>query len=196
MKDFESSHSLEAVFHEPLESYLFLMEGEQGKACRRIYDDNRDRINNAPGSRGAHHAWAGGYREHVEQTMAYFTQLYLITPQTHLPSEERFTLSEGLVVLFLHDIEKPFMYEMDKHGHIFKNPAFSSKEDRGQFRQNVLKRYGLELTDNQENALLHVEGVRDEYYVPGQRIDSPLAALCHAADNVSARALYNFSKQA
>lgn len=195
MKEFERSQH-EGAFREPLEHFLLQIEGEQGEICHDIYKDNMDRINTAPGSRRAHHAWAGGYREHLEQTMHYFTQLYYATPQTHLPPEERFSLSEGLVVLFLHDIEKPFMYDIDQHGAISKNLSLSNKEEREQFRRDLLERYGLELTDNQDNALAHVEGVRDKDYRPGERVDLPLAALCHAADNLSARALYNFSKRA
>jgi hypothetical protein len=159
--------------------------------------DHLERLNTAPGSREAHHAWEGGYKEHVIQTFALATEIMASFEKNawldHLPEEERFSLSDALTVLFLHDIEKPFIYEISADGEI-NTVKRMTKADRKVFRAWVVDTYGFELSPTMENALLYVEGVRDEYYVPGERADQPLAALCHAADNLSARALYNFGR--
>lgn len=107
-----------------------------------------------------------------------------------LPDEEYFELSDVLTVLFLHDIEKLFIYGFDEEGRVVPQVDMS-KQERKAFRADMIEQYGFELTLTMENALLHVEGVRDAYYVPGERADQPLAALCHAADNLSARGFYS-----
>lgn len=153
----------------------------------------RDRLLTAPGSRGAHHAWHGGYQEHIRQTMRITEANFRLMQQDGvfetLPEEERFTLSDALTVMFLHDIEKPFIYGFDSEGEI-KTVHKMTKPDRKQFREEIINKYGFEITPAMANALQYVEGVRDSDYVPGKRVDGPLAALCHVADTFSARAFY------
>lgn len=169
-----------------------------GPNSHAVYDfihdaDHRARIDWAPGSRDAHHAWEGGYAEHLRQTMWIAAHTFELFEQSgrleELPDEEYFDLSDALTVLFLHDIEKPFIYDFD--GSRVVKVVDMPKAERKAFRQEVIEKYGFEITPTMENALLHVEGVRDEHYVPGERADQPLAALCHAADNLSARGFYS-----
>ena len=86
--------------------------------------------------------------------------------------------------MFLHDIEKPFLYSA-------MLPEYMGKESRQQFREHLYSEFKFEFTPNQVNALTYVEGARDADYVPGERPERPLAALCHAADFLSARVMYN-----
>ena len=181
------------------EEWLGYIEGENGQAVRRFMeiDENRHAILTSPGSRDAHHAWRGGYQEHIRQTMIVAYTLYQLMLDLGrfetLPPEEQFSFSDALTVVFLHDIEKPFIYHMGADGEVGKLIAMT-KAVRKEFRQSVVDAYGFAITPTMANALLHIEGVRDEYYVPGERIDQPLAALCHAADNLSARALYDHGR--
>jgi hypothetical protein len=181
------------------EEWLGYIEGENGQAVRGFMaiDENRHAVLTAPGSRDAHHAWRGGYQEHIRQTMIVAHTLYQLMLDLGgletLPPEERFSFSDALTVVFLHDIEKPFIYHMSADGEVERLVAMT-KAARKEFRQSVIDTYGFTITPTMANALLHVEGVRDEYYVPGERIDQPLAALCHAADNLSARALYDHGR--
>lgn len=172
--------------------WLEEVEGPNSLAIRSFMSDadHRARLAWAPGSREAHHAWEGGYAEHLRQTMWMAEHIFELDEKAgrmnELPPEERFTLSDALTVLFLHDIEKLFIYDFDENGSVIKLVDMP-KPERKAFRAAVIEDYGFEITPTMENALLHVEGVRDEYYVPGERADQPLAALCHAADNLSAR---------
>ena len=179
-----------------LNDWLEVVEGENCSAVSRFMDDydHMERMLWAPGSRAAHHAWEGGYAEHLRQTMwiaAHNFELFERSGRMEeLPEEEQFTLSDALTVLFLHDIEKPFIYEFDANSDVVK-VVDMLKNERNEFRQTIIGKYGFVITPTMENALLHVEGVRDEHYTPGKRADQPLAALCHAADNLSARGLYD-----
>ncbi|MEO5950535.1 MAG: hypothetical protein ABIQ04_03745 [Candidatus Saccharimonadales bacterium] len=179
------------------EDWVECIEGENGAAIEILLDDqdHRSRLGTAPGSRDAHHAWQGGYVEHVRQTMFFAAQNFLFMQQSgvlsSLPDEEQFDLSDALTVMFLHDIEKPFMYRIDNDG-LIETTTDMSKDERKTFRQSIIDTYGFVITPTMYNALQFVEGVRDSAYIPGKRADEPLAALCHAADNLSARAYYTY----
>ncbi len=195
--DFEPERKQRSI-DRTFEEWLDLIEGQNAEAVKRFLDDkgNARRINTAPGSREAHHAWEGGYREHIRQTMMLVARDFNLMTEVGLietlPEEERFTLSDALTVMFLHDIEKPFMYEMQPDGSVRKLLGMT-KAERKDFRDGVIASFGFNITPTMENALKFVEGVRDEDYIPGERADQPLAALCHSADNLSARAFYDFS---
>lgn len=186
----------QAEAEQSLECWFEKIKGENLRAVLRFIndDDHRERIGRAPGSRDAHHAWEGGYEEHLRQTMWIAASNFELFERSNyiqeLPEEEQFTLSDALTVLFLHDIEKPFIYDFDEDGKVVK-VVDMPKAERKAFRAGMIEKYGFVITPTMENALLHVEGVRDEYYVPGERADQPLAALCHAADNLSARGFYS-----
>ena len=179
------------------EEWLTRIEGVNGEIVQRIMamPELRALIDTAPGSRGAHQAFKGGYAEHIRQTMLIASHLYELTVETQLfdqlPSDEHFTESDALLVMFLHDIEKPFLFGIDSAGDIVSQQHLT-KAERTRFRADFIERFKFQLTENHLNALQYVEGVRDTDYVPGSRADKPLAALCHAADNVSARGYYNY----
>lgn len=178
------------------EDWLDRIDEPNQEAVNYFFEDsdNAMRVGWAPGSRAAHHAWEGGYKEHLRQTMMIVAQNYPLFVGTgraeELSEDEAFTLSDALVVMFLHDIEKLFIYDFDDAGNVV-SLVHVTKAERKQFQRAIIEHYGFILTPTMENALLHVEGVRDEYYIPGERVDQPLAALCHAADNLSARGFYD-----
>jgi hypothetical protein len=125
----------------------------------------------AAGSSHNHQAWKGGYLDHVTETMNIACWLYETSPRP-LP----FKLEETLVVLFLHDIEKPF-----KGQHVWP-----TKEDRRQFRETFIQQNQIGLTEEQKNALRYVEGEYDDYSNTERKM-GPLAAFCHCCDIASAR---------
>ena len=93
-----------------LEQLLHFLAEPQRTACGRLLEDNRERFLGAPGSSHNHQAWPGGYGDHVTETMNLAIVLYgRLGGLRPLP----FTLADALVVLFLHDLEKPWRYERD-----------------------------------------------------------------------------------
>lgn len=179
--------------------WLETIEGPNKAAITRLldYGDHRQRLERAPGSRSAHQAWQGGWVEHERQTMMIATHLYELFEMTgrfdELPEGERFSLSDAYVVMLLHDIEKPFVYDFDENGAIIiKNPM--SKQERKEFRREMIEQFGFILTPTMVNALKYVEGERDVDYVPGGRAEQPLASFCQVTDNLSARAFYDHGR--
>jgi hypothetical protein len=75
---------------------------------RRVLHENRPAFEKAQGSRYNHQAWPGGYIDHVTETMNLARVFYqALNEHRGLP----FSLSDALIALFFHDIEKPFRHE-------------------------------------------------------------------------------------
>jgi hypothetical protein len=145
--------------------------------------NNQERFESAHGSTHNHQAWAGGYLDHISEVMNIACQLYnTFDTLRKLP----FELYEALEVMFLHDIEKPFKENgclLDETG----NKTEATKANRKAFRRNMIGKYGVRLTEEQDNALEYVEGVPDSQYTPGERTMGELASFCHCCDILSAR---------
>lgn len=148
----------------------------------RLIHDNISALMVARGSSRNHQAWEGGYLHHVVETMNIACQLYLTFNKLRtLP----FELSEALEVMFLHDIEKPF--KIGKLLYYDGRQTEATKENRKLLRANLITKYAILLSAEQENALRYVEGVPDSEYTPGERTMGELAAFCHMVDIASAR---------
>lgn len=173
------------------------------ESCCRLLDTNWDLFHRAPGASFNHHNWVGGYIDHITETMnlfyMFYHQLAVTGRLAQLPEDEQFTLGDGLLVMFLHDLEKPWRFVIrdgqpviDANGRIQVRPGLDTKEDRKRFADQKILQYGIKLTPYQRHALDFVEGIRDHQYSPHDRVMRPLAALCHASDMLSARLFYGF----
>lgn len=160
-----------------LEDLLLFIEGPNQAACRRLLKENRERFERAWGSSHNHQAWLGGYLDHVTEVLNTALLLYeTMDAQRRLP----FTFGDAVLVLYLHDVEKPWKGEV----------KFADKVARRAFRRQLLIEHGIVLTAEQQNALRYVEGEGDDY--SGQRrVMNELAAFCHICDVASARIWFN-----
>lgn len=188
-----------------MDELIDMMEEPNRSACHRIIAENRELFQLAPGSTHNHQDWEGGYWDHVLEVMNLWVLLYETFVATgrlsQLTPEEQFSRADGLLVLFLHDIEKPWRClwvdgrpAKDKDGHLTVSPNLKSKAARKSFAERKIRQYGIVLSPHQANALRYVEGIRDEDYTPDSRIMLPLAALCHTCDLLSARMFYDFPR--
>lgn len=170
-----------------LEDLVGMIGEPSRKICQHILKDNIILFKTVQGSSHNHQAWPGGYFDHIQEVMnvglVLFNQLSSIRP---LP----FSLSDVMLILFLHDIEKPWKYEfIDGLPQI--KPDLKDKVAQREFRNKKLKEYGIELTLDQEIGMKYVEGESNDY-TPGKRSMNPLAAICHAADVISARIWFDY----
>lgn len=171
-----------------LESMLELIEEPNRSACIRIFQDNKKLFKTAQGSMLNHHAWLGGYYDHVQEVMNIAIVLY--TPLNALRPLP-FSLSDVLLVLYLHDIEKPWRYDVGNDGKLDNKPNMDSPEKQHIFREKKLKEYGILLTEEQKNGLKYVEGEGKDYSGK-HRAMRPLAALAHICDVTSARVYFDY----
>ncbi len=156
--------------------------------CQFILEDNKELFKIAPGSGNNHHAWPGGYWDHVTEVMNLAVIWYD-------PANERrplpFSLSSALFILFLHDIEKPWRYQMQPDGSLVKDPRIQTKDQRKAFRDKKLADYMITLAPDEANAMQYVEGELADYTADARAM-GPLAAFCHACDNTSARLWHDY----
>jgi hypothetical protein len=165
----------------PIHKLLQLIEPKNRKGCEMLYSDFEDRFNKAPGSLSKHQVWKGGYVHHLEETMSIAHNLF----QTMNKSRKlTFTVSDVLLVLFLHDLEKPFKYISPKE-------QFGSDHDEKDFVLAYAKKYKIKLTKDHINALMYIHGEGDDYHST-KRIQKPLAAFAHICDVISARIWFNY----
>ena len=166
-----------------LEEMVAMIDAPNGPICAKILDENRTLFNLARGSTYNHQTWPGGYWDHVEEAMnigiVLFGTLDGIRP---LP----FSLSDALLILFLHDIEKPWRFELEPDGTFRNRPNMETKEERAAFRTRKLAEEGIVLTPAQLNVLTYVEGEHKDYSSL-RRVSNELANFCHLADVTSAR---------
>ena len=104
-----------------------------------------------------------------------------------------FTLSDALLVLFMHDIEKPWKYEED--GTLVHRKGMETKADHQRFRMQVAKAWDITLTDEHVNGIKYAEGELDDYN-SRERIAGPLAAFAHMCDHWSARGWFDCPREA
>ena len=178
-----STLEMEQGHYLDINSLLSLLGDPNRSQFWTMIHDHKTRFITAQGSSHNHQAWEGGYLDHVAETMNIACRLYqTLNAARRLP----FELEEALEVMFLHDIEKPFKeggFLIDTDG----NKVEATKANRKGFRRNLITKYGIRLTEEQDNALEYVEGVPDSQYTPGERTMGELAAFCHCCDIASAR---------
>jgi hypothetical protein len=166
-----------------------MIDLEQRKSIKLILEDNRELFSQSSGSSCNHQAWTGGYIDHVTECMNLAIQFYLTL---NVCRSLEFSLSEALVVMFLHDIEKPWRYKPNQETGQFETiPGLEDKAARAGNRNDTIASYGLQLNARQLNAMKYVEGELDDY-TPKKRKMWPLAAFCHLCDVWSARGWPNF----
>lgn len=175
----------------PVEHLLALVDEPARAICARLLADNRALFEQAPGSRHNHQAWPGGYLDHVVDCLNYARHLYAFDAALGRPMP--FSLSDALLVLFLHDLEKPWRIVQRADGSLANGQGFESKAEFRIFREQQLLAYGLVLTPAQHNALSYVEGEGNDYSSQ-RRVMNELAAFCHKVDVWSARQCHDYPK--
>jgi len=136
-------------------------------------------IYKAKGSSYNHHAWEGGYADHIAEVLSIAFIMY-----NSLKSYRQldFSLESSLIVLYFHDVEKIWKYTIQE---IIDKPTF--------YRETLKADYQIAFTPTELNALEFIHG-EGNAYSNNQRIMSPLAAFCHAVDTISARIWFDQGK--
>lgn len=169
---------------------LEIIDGPNGKICQRIYLENKTLFCTVQGSTNNHQAWVGGYHDHIQEAMNWGAFLYSTIGQIRTLS---FSLSDILLVIFLHDIEKPWKYELMLTGRLRHRKSLKTKKAQHRFRDKKLKKYGIVLSAEQENAMKYAEGELDDY-TNQRRVMNELGGFVHICDVLSARVFHNYPR--
>lgn len=160
--------------------------GDNAPKLQKILDEHHATFAMARGSQHNHQAWEGGYLQHVADCMSIARMmLNAVTASWPVP----FSWSSVVLVLFLHDIEKPFMQEAEE-----ANPGRPWLEGiRIGRRLKIIEDYNIVLTEEEKTALEYIHGEGLDY-LPNKRLMNELGALCHATDVMSARLWHSRNK--
>lgn len=161
-----------------------IAQSDKAGSIQRLYQHLGARLQEAAGSSHNHQAWPGGFLDHTLEVCNIAIQQYAWMKASGRPMN--FSLADALLVLLLHDIEKPFRYASAEH-----DPTLKSKADKKAFRDALISEYDITLTPQQANAQRYAEGIRDTEYSLNARTMSPLAAFVHTCDLLSARMWHN-----
>ncbi len=170
---------------------LTLIDEPNRSACQKILQDNEKPFKVAKGSQHNHQNWTGGYWDHIREIMNIGIVLYRnMNPLRTLP----FSLSDVLLVLFLHDLEKPWKEGLTLVGVFVGDTDVHDYLKWEEFKFDKFKEYGITLTSEQENAIrfIHGEGL---CYSSSFRVMGPLGAFCHSCDVFSARIWFDYPKE-
>lgn len=174
-----------------IDELVELIDEPNRDICKRILADHRPLFEKARGSTHNHQTWEGGYIDHVTDGMNYARHLYVFDEAFGRPLP--FSLSDALLVFFLHDLEKPWRILVNEQGQVSNRDGLTTKEAFAHFREDKLAEYGLVLTPTQQNGFKYVEGEYKDYSSK-RRVMNELAAFCHKIDNWSARGWYDYPK--
>ncbi len=175
----------------PIEQLIDLIDEPNRTVCIDILTDNRALFEQARGSTYNHQTWNGGYIDHVTDGMNYLRHLYAFDKGFGRPLP--FSMSDALLVFFLHDLEKPWRIQVDLHGNASNRKGLETKIDFKRFRDKKLADYGLVLNPVQLNGFTYIEGEISDYS-DKRRVMNELAAFCHKVDNWCARGWYDYPK--
>ena len=165
-----------------VKEYIHMIKDENQQSCLKMWEYFQTSCSKAKGSSHNHQNWEGGYFDHIQEIMDFAYKLYFsISQDRELP----FTLSDAMLILFLHDIEKPIKYGTNIN---FSNASNS------QIRKMLMDEYGIKLNDYQLNGLNYIHGEGSEYR-SDHRVMNELAAFCHCCDIISARIYYDYPKK-
>lgn len=176
-----------------IEDLINLIDEPNRTGCFKILNENRQLFETVRGSTHNHQTWDGGILDHVTDGMNYAYYLYEFDKGFGRPLP--FSLSDSLLIFFLHDLEKPWRIEVMEDGTVRNRPGLDTKEVFKKFREDKIEEYGLMLSKYQLNGLTYVEGELKDYSST-HRVMNELAAFCHQCDNWSARAWYDYPKPA
>ncbi|MBI2640193.1 MAG: hypothetical protein HYW90_04900 [Candidatus Sungbacteria bacterium] len=174
-----------------IEQMLEMIDEPNRTACSRILEDNRKLFQTVQGSTNNHQNWPGGYFDHVQEIMNIAVVLYERLSSIRLLP---FSLSDLLLVVYLHDVEKPWKYELRDDGQLHHKAAMQNKEDHQRFRMAKLTEYGVVFTPKQENGMKYAEGELNDYS-NRRRVMGPLACVAHMCDVASARLWFDHPMQ-
>jgi hypothetical protein len=170
--------------YQTLSYFLNKIDEPNASKCKKLFTDFKERFEVSPGSLRKHQAWKGGYIHHIEETMNLGQMIYKEMNRFRILP---FSFSDVVLILFLHDLEKPFRYVPTKK-------EFGTDIEKHSFIESLIKKYKIKLKPDHKNALEYIHGEGDDFHRT-KRIQKPLAAFVHSLDTMSARIWFDEPKK-
>lgn len=164
-----------------IEAMLDLVDEPHRTDCLNFIATHRRLFDSSKGSAIKHQAWPGGYRDHITEVMNIALVTYRALSEIRpLP----FSLSDALLGCFIHDIEKVWVHAIDE----------ADRKAIDITARNDILEEQFHLTPEHWNSVHYAHGEGKDYH-PTKRVQGPLAAFVHHADNTSARVWFDFPQR-
>ncbi len=165
---------MKELIGKPLNTYLQNLADNRKDNILNFHKQHEAQILIAKGSSHNHQAWDGGYKDHIAETFRIAETLYTAFNNARPLA---FSLDSALICLYFHDVEKIWKY----------TTGLPEGFDKDIFYTKTLPEdYGITLTEDELNALEFAHGEVHDHSKTERKMGR-LAALVHAADNISAR---------
>jgi 23S rRNA maturation-related 3'-5' exoribonuclease YhaM len=187
--------------YEQISQMLMMIQGEADREkLAAMHLSLQSRIEYWPASRRRHHAWVGGYADHVKEVVMLGIGLYkMIVPVT--PTAIDFTQDDVIIVCYVHDLDKLYRYKDMPAGDYRRQEKYGGQiwevaddifyPDESAKVTQLCAKHGLILTDQQIEAVSHHHGGFStnlssvySYSSDGGGM-SKLSTLVHSADLMS-----------
>jgi hypothetical protein len=137
-----------------------------------------------------HHAWEGGYGDHVAQVMAMGLKLYDLMPPE---AQAQFSRDDVLLVAYVHDLDKLLRYQKTesdwklKQGKVWEIRNGLPGYDEAPKVIAMCAQHGILLEDKHLEAICHHHGGFSLSTMAGQQTEMTVfSTLIHSADMFSA----------
>ncbi len=175
-------------------SHLLKLDDTNLSRCMELLTYFIEEFPEAPGSSRNHQSYSGGYYKHINDILNYAKKMY---KELAKMGKLEFSLSDAILVLFLHDIEKPIKYHpvyvktgvVDENGVVEEEVIEYETDSDSDIRASLIGKFGILLNEEHIKALKYIHGEGQDYS-KDKRVMSPLCAFCHCCDVISARIFY------
>lgn len=176
-------HTLEAPPYLLIDKLIDMIDEPNRSQCVRLFTDNKELFKKAKWSNVKHQAREWGYINHLEEVMNVAVIMY---QDLHRCRKLPFSLSDALLILFIHDLEKPRKYAWSQND----QEELTQYADAKDFIKMKMNTYAFQLSEEHRNAFTYIHGEWKDYN-PNQNIQWPLGAFAHCCDTISARIWFN-----
>lgn len=134
------------MFRKELDWLIVQIDEPNQTGIRNLYTEYYERVALSRGSKTKHQYWSGGYLDHICMMGTYGYKVYCLEEHFY-PNE--FSSSDVVLIILLHDLEKPFAYVDPKQ-------TFRTDKDKYSFILGMCKSYTITLTEAHKNALKYI----------------------------------------
>lgn len=170
-----------------LEELIDIIDEPNRSCCKKIYSDNKIKFEKSKGASMNHQIWEGWYLDHIKDTLNIAFRLYNDLTKCR---KLQFSLSDAILILYLHDLEKPWKYAWTEE----EKEELKSFIEHKDFVKNKIKQYWFQLNDAHWNALKYAHWEGNDYNI-NKRVQWPLGAFIHCCDSISARIWFDYPKK-
>lgn len=157
---------------------------------QKLYKENAEKMKQLPASVKYHHAYVGGYHDHVQQIMYYGMRIHKFMDKV---SKLDCSQDDVIFLCFIHDHDKLERYIQDgeikggdRKGEMKFAKALDFTIDPYAKVISMLAKEGIFLTDEQQHALCYQSGGWSEFAKWDSDM-SALATILHCADMLSSK---------